>query len=240
MSVGLARDRYHRYRWNGGEPMPGTTGILRLQESLQGSDGLTAWAARTAVGRFMDLGGHPMHWDEAVASINDAREIGSEVHDAFDSLLGGEPKPVTDRTAPYYYGIAAFLAKERPEVIAREQMVANLSHRFGGTFDLAAIIRGELALVDFKTGKGKPSHALQLASYSTGEFIGKPDDPTQYAMPDFAAYYILLLRPNEVPELVPVRVGPRERDHFLYLTEVYHRLKAYDRPEATKPEDIAA
>jgi hypothetical protein len=117
-------------------------------------------------------------------------------------------------------------------------MVANLTHRFGGTFDLAAVIRGELALVDFKTGKGKPSHSLQLASYATGEFIGKPDDPMQYEMPEFTAFYVLLLRPNEVPDLVPVRVGPRERDHFLYLTEVFHRLKAYDKAPAT--EEIAA
>jgi hypothetical protein len=231
VSVGLSRDRYHRYRWMGGTPLPGTTGILRIQDSLQGGDGLTTWAARTAVDKLLDLGGHEAARDEAVAAINDARDIGSEVHEAMDAMLGGQPLEPTPRVMPYYYGIAAFLAKERPVTIAREQMVVNLTAGYGGTFDWACEIRGGLALIDFKTGKGKPSHSLQLAAYSAGEFIGKPDDPMKYEMPEFTAHYVLLLRPGELAELVPVRVGDREREHFLYLAEVYHRLKAYEKPE---------
>lgn len=231
VSVGLARDKWHRYRWNGGDPMPGTTSILRLQEALTGSDGLTTWAATTAVDRLIENGGGAFAREEAIAAIHDARETGTEIHAAFDALLGGEPLAPTPRSLPYYYGIAAFLARERPEVIAREQMVVNLTHRFGGTFDLAAVIRGQVALVDAKTGKGKPSHALQLASYGAGEFIGKADDPAQYPMPAFEAFYVLLLRPDGY-DLVPVGVGQRERDHFLYLAETYHRLKAWDKEAA--------
>lgn len=228
VSVGLARDQWHRYRWSGGEPMPGTTGILRLQESLQGGDGLTTWAAKTALDRYIELGSEAFHRDTALGAINEARDTGTEIHAAFDALLGGEPLPPTARSLPYYYGIAAFLARYRPEVLAREQMVANLSARFGGTFDLAAVIDGKVSLIDAKTGKGKPSHALQLASYAAGEFIGKPDDPTQYPLPKFEAYYVLLLQPDG-SDLVPVTVTDRHRDHFLYLTETYHRLKAWEK-----------
>jgi hypothetical protein len=239
VSVGLDRDKWHRYRWNGGDIMPGTTSILRIQDALRGSDGLTTWAAQTAVDRLLEIGlANPFARDEAVAAINDQRDTGTDVHAAFDALLGGEPLPYTERTLPYYYGIAGFLAKERPEILAREQMVANLTYRFGGTFDLAAIIRGKVALVDAKTGKGKPSHALQLASYAAGEFIGKPDDPTKYDLPKFEAFYVLLLRPDG-HELVPVGVGAREIDHFLYLTETYHRLKSWDKAPAIQ-EELAA
>jgi hypothetical protein len=228
VSVGLSRDKYHRYRWAGGEPMPGTTSILRLQEALSGGDGLTKWAATTAVDKLIALGGTALVREQAIAAITEARETGDEIHAAFDALLGGEPLPPTERAMPYYYGIAGFLAKERPEILGREQTVVNLTHRFGGTFDLAAIVRGECALIDAKTGKGKPSHRLQLASYASAEFIGRPDDPTKYPLPDFTAYYVLLLRPDGY-DLVPVQVGDKERDHFLYLAEAYHRLKAYDK-----------
>jgi hypothetical protein len=229
VSVGLSRDQWHRYRWNGGEAIPGTTSILRLQESLQGGDGLVNWAAGRAADHL--LGNPGASREEAVAAINADRETGTEIHAAFDALLGGEPLPPTERSLPYYYGIAAFLARERPEIIAREQAVINLEHRFGGTFDLAAVVRGEMALIDAKTGKGKPSHRLQLAAYAAAEFIGRPDDPKQYPLPAFTAFYVLLLRPDG-SELVPVQVGQRERDHFLYLAEAYHRLKAFEK-EAT-------
>lgn len=230
VSVGMSRDRWHRYRWMGGTPLPGTTGIIRLQESLQGSDSLVNWAAKTAVDRYAEVVGTSLDPKaEALAAITTARDTGTEVHEALDLFLGGTPIPPTPTTLPYYYGIAEFLYRVKPEIIAREQMVANLTYGFGGTFDLAAVIDGKVSLVDFKTGKGKPSFGLQLAAYAAAEFIGKPDDPEQYPVPEFEAYYVLLLRPGELAELVPVRVGARETDHFLYLTEVYHRLKAWDK-----------
>ncbi len=240
VTVGLTRDEAHAYRWNGGEKMPGTTGILKVQDAIEWSGGLTKWAAATAVDKYIELGAEPFYRDQALAAIDTARDTGSAVHEAMDFMLGGLPIPPTPATSPYFYGIANFLWQYKPEVIAREQMVANLTHRFGGTFDLAAVINGKVSLIDVKTGSYKPNFGLQLAAYAAGEFVGKADDPEQYPIPEFEAFYVLMLQPNALPDLRPVKVGNRELDHFLYLTEVYHRLRAYKTPPVHAVKEVAA
>lgn len=225
-SVGLQRDQWHRYTWNGDGPLVGVTTPLKLQDTLMGGD-LARWGAQRALDYILST----EFWnvDAALATVRAAREIGTEVHEQVAHILLGEKAGHTSRTAPYIYAFSSFLAKERPEFLHVETMVASLAHRFGGTFDFAAVLRGRLALVDVKTGKQKPSQRLQLAGYSAAEFIGKEGDPTKYPMPDFEAYYILLLRP-EGYELVELPVTDRDREHFLYLVAAYHRIREWEQP----------
>lgn len=241
MTVGLTRDSGHVYRWNGGPPMPGVTGIQRLQDNLGGSDGLVTWAAGLAADEIIRQveAQEPLNKSAAYRAVRTPANVGSAVHEAFDKIIRGEAFTPDDKQTPFFYGIAGFLAAERPEFVASEQMVANLSVGFGGTFDFVARLRGELAMVDVKSGKLKASYALQLAGYTLGEFVGKEGDPNQYPMPKVRAHYVLLLRPDGY-ELVPMTVGRIERRHFLYLAKTYNRLLAWGESQLKEVELVAA
>ena len=45
--VGLYRDQWHRYAWNGDGPLVGVTSVLKLQDVMIGGD-LAAWGGRIA------------------------------------------------------------------------------------------------------------------------------------------------------------------------------------------------
>jgi hypothetical protein len=233
-----AWDDNHRYHWNGGPAMPSVTGILRLQDALMGGDGLTNWAAGIAADYVLT------HWGrgaeiaraEAVAAVSAASRRGSAVHGQIadilnrtDQLLAGTvPIIPTAEAAPYVYGFSMFLAEHRPEFIHSEQVVLSPTHGYGGRFDFIARINGRISLVDIKTGKLKASHRLQLAGYAASDFIGKPDDPTEYPLPRIRDFYVLLLREGSY-ELVPMAVTREDRRHFLTLAKTYHAAKAWEK-----------
>ena len=223
MSVGLTRDQWHRYSWNGDGPLVGVTSVLKLQDILIPGD-LAAWGGGL-VHEYMSR--HPDATRElALGAVSAARDIGTEVHAQIEKILLGQPVSPTPRTAPYVYAFSAFLAAERPEFVGVEQRVANLRYRFAGTFDFAAKMRGKLALVDVKTGKAKASHRLQLAAYAAAEFIGLEGDPEPHPIPRFRSFYILLLKP-EGYELVEQDVTPADSKHFLDLASMYARIRAW-------------
>jgi hypothetical protein len=231
--VGM-HDRNHAYFWQGQGPYPSVTGILRLQDALMGGDGLTNWAAGIAAD-FMGENWHllpdPVLRAEvrrnAVAAVSAASRRGSAVHGQIADILNGGKISPTAEAAPFVYQFTSFLAAERPEFLHTEQVVLSPSHHFGGRFDFAAKIRGRVALVDVKTGKLKASHRLQLAGYAAADFIGKPGDPTQYPIPRFKDFYVLLLREGSY-ELVSLPVSRADRRHFLALTKTYHAAKAWE------------
>jgi len=231
-TIGLTRDQWHRYSWNGDGPLVGVTSILKLQDILIGGD-LAAWGGGLAADWILE------HWpgtrtpplqmrEQALAQVSAAREIGSEVHAQIEKILLGQPALPTERTAPYVYAFSAFLAAERPEFLGVEQRIANLTYRFAGTFDFSAVLRDEIALVDVKTGRAKASHRLQLAAYSAGEFIGVEGDPEPHPIPVFRRHYVLLLKP-EGYELVEQTVTPADRAHFLALADTYHRIRSWEK-----------
>jgi hypothetical protein len=232
--AGLQRNRYHQYRWNGGVWCPGATSILKIQDAITGGDSLTNWAARTAAGAALDAmrAGHDSEraYQVGMDAVTAARERGTHVHSGIEAMARGEDHIPTADTHPYWYGWASFLMREKPEIIAIEQMVINLTHRFGGTIDLVCKLRGQIAQVDVKTGSIKDVHALQLAAYSAGEFMGNPDDPKKHPMPEFEAHYVVQLTP-EGYELVPLAVGDDEREYFLYLADTYQRLRKWNSRE---------
>lgn len=232
-TIGLTRDANHVYRWMGGAPLPSVTSVTAIHDAIGGSDGLTTWAAGIAVDEAMRQleDGTGIDRQAAIRAIHRARDTGSAVHRAFEALVNGEEYAPPANVVPYYVGVASFLAKYRPQFLAAEQMIANLELGYAGTFDLAAEIEGEPALIDAKTGKVKRSHALQLAAYRDAEFIGKPGDPTKYPLPEFRRFYVLQLREDGY-SLVPMTVGDAERQHFRHLLDTYRRIKAWEAQAA--------
>ena len=228
LPLGLSRDQYHRYTWRTETeqigPLIGVTSVLKLQDVLIGGD-LAAWGGRIAANYLFENPAEGI--PAALRAVSAARDTGSAVHAQIEKILRREDYTATPETAPYVYAFAAFLAAERPEFLGVEQMVANLTYRYAGTFDFAARLRGRVALVDVKTGKAKASHRLQLAAYAAAEFIGREGDPEKYPLPHFRDFYVLLLRPDGY-ELVKQDVTAGDRRHFLNLVKAYQRIKEWE------------
>jgi hypothetical protein len=240
--LGLSRDQWHRYVAHyppvlPTEPLVGVTSVLKLQDVLIGGD-LAAWGGRIAANYVYEwVQQHdqthyiqPPVIDEALRAVSAARDIGTEVHQQIENILTKQPTLPTERTAPYVYAFSSFLAAERPEFLLVEAMVANLEHRFAGTFDFAARMGGKLVLVDVKSGRLKLSHRLQLAGYAAGEFVGVEGSTRRKRIPKFDAYYVLLLTPDGY-ELVPQDVTEADREHFLFLVDAYHQIRAWEKPD---------
>jgi hypothetical protein len=252
-AVGLMRDQYHRYSWNGDGPLVGVTTPLKIQDTLIGGD-LASWGGGIVADYLVE---HPgASREEALAKVSAARDIGTAVHARIEHILLGDtpesPCPrhlpefgriacqlLPDQVPPYIYAFSSFLAAYRPEFVQVEAMIVNLTHRYAGTFDIAArmapygMVGGgkRLALIDVKTGKAKVSQRLQLAGYAAGEFIGRPDDPERYPIPKFQDYYILLLRPDGY-ELVQQDVTRADKQHFLSLVKTYRKLRQWQEDAA--------
>jgi len=248
---GAYRSRSHVYSWGDSGPLVGVTSILKTQDQLIGGD-LPTWA----VGRALDfVDANPDSTREQImAHVNQARDLGSAVHARIEHILldlnhdsnptlkpcslhppeFGRPsacEAYPGLVYPYIYSFSAFLAARRPEFLMVEAMVFNLTHRFAGTFDIAAKIDRRMTLLDIKSGRTrKPSHRLQLAGYAAAEFIGKEDDDTRYPLPRFQDHGLLYLAP-EGYEYVPVTITAADRRHFLYLADTYRRLRTWEGKE---------
>jgi hypothetical protein len=225
---------WHQYAWGNSAFQPGATTILRVQDAIGGSDGLIRWAVKLAARAAFDAALRPDNPDfdraleAAVAAVDGAKDRGTRVHAAWDAAVRDEIHLPLPEDGKLYYQLMRWVLQKKPEIIATEQMVINLTAGYGGTFDLDCVIDGKRSLVDLKTGKPKPEHALQLAAYAAGEWIGKEDDPQKYGLPEFERFYVLALT-DEAYELIPLTVGEAEVEHFLYLTATYHKLKAWSK-----------
>ncbi len=235
--IGLHRNVWHQYAWGNSGWQPGVTTILRVQDAISGSDGLIRWATNLAAKAAFDTARRPVMAEfedalaEAVAAVDGARDRGSRVHAGWDAAVRNEGHLPLPEDGRLYYQLMRWVLQKKPEIIATEQTVINMSAGFGGTFDLDAIIDGKRSLVDLKTGKPKPEHALQLAAYAAGEWIGFQDDAEKHPIPEFEAFYVLALQ-DDGYELIPLTVGVEEIEHFLFLVKTYHQLKAWSKREA--------
>ena len=228
--VGMTDDN-HKYGWQGAGPWPGVTAITGWQDGLNGSGGLTTWAAKIAAEAVWIEHDEYASLEEvtakALAALNRQRNIGSSVHGKVADLLAGKVWSRTPETGLYLDGYSLFMAQHHPEFIYSEQVVLSPSRSYGGRFDIIAKLNRRTALIDVKTGKFKKSHALQLCGYGDADFIGMADDPTQHPIPRIQDYYVLLLREGSY-ELVPVPVTTADRRHFRELTKMFHKARTWE------------
>lgn len=244
--IGLTRDQWHRYFWQGKGPMAGVTSIVKIQEAI-GGDGLLAWAAGQAadyvIGQLGDgleawTGGvgtlPPTARDilrlTAIAQKDEPSRLGTAVHEQVRRILHGEQITPDPETVYHLAHFAAFMGKEKPEVFFAEEMIANLKLGYGGAFDFIGQIRGELALVDVKTGTLRKTHKLQLAGYQDAEFIGRSGSAETVPMPKVERAYVLLLRADGY-DLVDQTPTAGDRAHFAFLAGVHQKLKTWTKAE---------
>jgi hypothetical protein len=119
---------------------------------------------------------------------SDAATRGTSIHDAL-TLLAMDEMPEIDKypaeDQPFVRGLCRWWLDHQPEFVAVEQIVASLTHRYAGRFDLLLRYPGsdDLVLADLKTGKDvRPdSHFRQLRGYEVAwrEMGGEPIDRMQ-------------------------------------------------------------
>lgn len=228
----------HTYSADGGKTwMPGVTSILRIQDALGGSDGLVRWAVNLAAKAAFDTARQPESPDfdtalrAAIAATEEPRNKGSRVHDGIDAAASGADHVPDPADGPLWFQFSRALVRHKIVILATEQYV--VGDGFGGTLDIYATVDGAPALIDTKSGKFKPSFALQVGAYSSAQWMApKSTGSPVVPVPDFEAFYALMLS-NDSYELVPLLDKPGEREeaieHFRFLLGVHQRLHAWTK-----------
>jgi hypothetical protein len=225
---GLWRDEHHRYFYKGSGALPSVSTIVGIVDK---SGPLVGWAKRETAAcaiRNHDMletmiksGGKEaaQAWLSAIPDYqrDEAADLGSRIHALADALQRGEDIKPTGLEVPYLRAYRRFLEVVKPEIVYSETMIANLTHGFGGTFDMGARIDGVWYLLDIKTGnKVYGETALQLAGYSLGEFTATPDDPTPQPLPAWERFGVIHLQPDAW-ELIPFDVTDEDRTAFVHF-----------------------
>ena len=225
--LGLYRTADHRYFVDGQGPIPSVTTI---QKMLDKSGPLVGWAKREAarcavrnlemLAQMKATGGDAaaVNWLKAIPDYqrDTAADIGSRIHGLAERLARGESVEVTEQERPFAESYAAWIAANEPEFLYLEEMVANLSVGYAGTFDAILRMKGKTWLCDVKTGSGiYADTSLQLAAYAGAEFIGRPGDATRYRLPEIEAYAVIHVRPDAPVEFVPYAVTDESWRAFL-------------------------
>ena len=245
-SVGLWHDEKHRYYWNGEGPL---TSITTAQKALD-KPALVGWAKRETAAcavRNLDMlaemvkSGGP---ESAVAWLknipdyqrNTAANLGTRIHLLAEKLGQKESPEVLPTEEPYVEQYRIFLNQYQPEVLRSEAMVCSLEHRYAGTGDLwARFPKLGVGLIDIKTGSGVyPDTALQLAGLKYAEFMGWPDDPKRYPIPESDFCAVLHLQPDTF-ELVPYDVTADTFEQFLRCLRLYEWLQGPARRVMQQP-----
>ena len=231
-AVGLCRDARHRYYWNGDGPLVSVTTVTSIVDK---SGPLMWWASGLAAEAAIDMADQipsMLSTSGRQATIDflrraadkkkrDAGDMGTRIHSIAETIIAGNEFTATPEEAPFVQGIYRFLDDRQVEPLLTEQMVASLHYGYAGTFDLIARIDGETWLLDWKTSKSVyREYSLQLAAYGNAEFIGRPNEPKKYKLPDIERYGVVHVRPDKHPgsgyELVEMTVGDSEWAAFRF------------------------
>ena len=234
--LGLYRDAKHFYSWNGEPAVPGITSVIGALDK----PALVGWAKRetamaavrnhAAVAQMVaqspvneeTLAYHPgVAYLKAMPGYqrDSAADVGTRLHAWAEAWGKGESPEVDEDIRPWAASLyRGFFEMFKPNVIDTEFMVYHKGEGiilpYGGTMDLLCEIDGELWLIDYKTSKGVyPETALQLAAGQYAQFIGRPDDGTEYPLPMAPRHGVVWVRP-EGTSLVEYDITPREFQAF--------------------------
>lgn len=245
--TGLTRDAKHFYSWNGGPKVPGITTVIGVMDK----PALVGWAKReTAVAALRNwrviegmvkqqpVVEESITYHPAVAYLkampgyqkDAAADVGTRVHAIAEAMTKGEKPEVAEDVLPFAEAyIRDFLERYKPKTapLYVEAMVYHegndLVMPYGGTMDLICRIDDDIWAIDHKTSKSGvfAETALQLAAGRFAQFIGRPGDPEQYAMPNVTRYGVLWIRP-EGAQLVEYKVTPAEFQAFTACRLLWH------------------
>jgi hypothetical protein len=228
----------HSYSLDGTR-VPGVTTIGKRAER---PDGLIRWAARSAaeyaaahVEELPSMGeaSWVAHVTKASDRLRDASMIaGKQLHSIAERLVYGEPVETSDPETGEAYAddvvrmgeqVARFMDSwdVTPDTALVERPVFHDAHRYAGTFDLCAVLRGgDRWLIDYKTGSTGvwPETSMQLTAYSRATHVQIRD--RDLLMPPIQRCAALWVRPDTW-ELLPVKSDDDTFDAFLHAMRVH-------------------
>ncbi len=223
----ITRSLSHEYTYDG-KTYPGVTGILKV---LDKSGPLMSWAARqTAEAAVALYEQFPKILEttgpEGIVKLltarsswknDEAKVLGTDVHDIADKINRGEPEPWMQETVRQRVdNYRTWLASSGWTVKISEAYILEPGAGYGGTLDiLARDADGRAVLADIKTGKGVYRESvLQLAAYGMASLIQPVGAERVYPMPAIDRYAILHVTASGVRE-IEVPIGDQDRTAFL-------------------------
>ncbi len=229
----IQRSADHFYTYEG-ERYPGVTGILDI---LDKSGPLMGWAAKMTAEAAVEAaallpGMLEVSGADGVIKfltarrnwkLDEARDLGTDVHAMAELVVKGEPTPsMTETTRERVLHYAAWWKASGWTLRLAEAMVVFPTHRYGGTFDLLCYDRdGRTVLADIKTGKGVYREvALQLAAYGLAPIVAPTGSPKAYPMPKIDRYVVLHVTTAGVRE-VEIAVGTAEHMAWLACIDLH-------------------
>ena len=245
------RDRYGVYNWKG-ERFASVTSIL----GAANKPAIPKWAARQVAeyvaARAGALRDKLITGPELLAELLDTdklkevpwairdrkADLGTQVHAVAEMAAAGQtvdPAVFSEDVRPYVVSFQAWLEQSGAQYEAMEAAVFSRQHHYAGTMDSIMRIGGRLLVVDYKTtGDTYPEHALQIAAYRLGEFLGIPDG-TEYPMPHTDGGAVLLIGPDSC-RLMEWDCGGAQFDVFLSLIPVLDFQRSRLKPRELTAE----
>jgi hypothetical protein len=193
---------------------------------------LVKWAANTAaelaVNEWDTLAGMPVadRLKRISGAPNAARDTaavkGTRVHALADKLAKGETVDVPDDLAGHVDACVRFLDDYDVATVYTEAPVCNITHLYGGTLDLIAVLGGKTWLLDFKTNKSGPfgDTAFQLAAYRYATHFMHPGGDVRPMVPVDECGVVWLR--SDGYDLFPYHADPGVFRQFLYIQQVAH------------------
>lgn len=252
----LYKDSSHRYRIseNGGKPfqVPSVTTILNVLNKpmlVPWAVGVTVDFIRAELDRIFS--GSSVEIDKVFAVVDSAREahdlvkqeaadIGSSAHDWLENYwksvvqkTDSPPVPEDEKVRNCVDAALKWIAEHEFKPLLVERPFYSRKYQITGKEDLAAIVDGKLAIVDYKSGKAiYPETALQSAAYAKmyEEEFGQPVE-VRWAihLGKHDGEFATKKYPKETEDL--------DFDSFLCAFRLYDRLKHLRRAE--KPDFFA-
>lgn len=172
---------------------------------------------------------------------DNASKVGRDLHSHAEKLATtGEAPDVPDADLAMVRQAVDFLDALGVETIASERACYHGTFLYGGRFDLIGTIRGEVWLLDFKTGASGvwPEMALQQSAYRFAthmQALNPADDDEP--MPPVAHVGIVWVRPDGW-QLIPVRADRESWQAFLATIPLWRFLR--QRREDTVGAPVAS
>lgn len=240
VAVGLCRDEYHRYFWNGEGPLVSPTTVAKVIYSYPLERWKLEGVARRAIRDREIINALAERGDEEAAirllldskdESASARDRGTAFHAWAEVANRGELVPPPAGLEAEVNGYHRWVEATRPEWLAVEALVANLKYGYGGTLDGICRLGGQSWLIDLKTSKSVADkdgrvwddYRMQLSAYANAEFIGRPNDPKKYRLPPVERFGIVHVTASET-RLVEARVTRSDWLAFLQAMAL-HRYK---------------
>lgn len=154
---------------------------------------------------------------------DEAAQLGTAAHAAFETLIKGEIPVVLPEIAPAIDEFRRWFGQTKTAIVAQEVMVASAEHKFGGRFDALGERDGKMGILEWKSAAAVyPEFALQTAG---GYTIAVEE---QY--PGIKIEWVDIARfPKKAPwstEIFPVANMAAARDGFMAALALTRSLKA--------------